>query len=172
MIKFITGKNINLRDMEIDDAEFVLSLRLDESLNKYISTTEADLEKQKNYIQHYKTLNNEYYFIIESKNHDCYGTVRIYDIKGDSFSWGSWIIKKDAPGFAAIESALLIYEYGFYSLKFKKVHFEVRKGNDKVIAFHQRFGAKIVSEDELNYYFHYSIDDYESIKSKYKRFLE
>jgi len=29
----------------------------------------------------------------------------------------------------------------------------VRKGNNKVIAFHKRFGAKIVNEDELNYYF-------------------
>ena len=64
---------------------------------------------------------------------------KIRTCKNESFCWGSWLIKEDAPKTTAIESSLQIYEFGFYSLGF-----DVRKGNDKVIAFHQRFGAKII----------------------------
>ena len=80
-------------------------------------------------------------------------------------------IKEDAPKSTAIESALQIYEFGFYKQCFKRSHFDVRKGNDKVIAFHQRFGAKIVDEDELNYFFNFEKSDYEKMKEKYKRYL-
>lgn len=45
------------------------------------------------------------------------------------------------------------------------------KGNDKVIAFHKRFGAKVVDENELDYFFNYEKNDYEIIKQKYKRYL-
>ena len=82
----------------------------------------------------------------------------------ESFCWGSWLIKEDAPKTTAIESSLQIYEFGFYS-------FDVRKGNDKVIAFHQRFGAKIVDEDELDYFFNFEKSNYEITKEKYKRYL-
>ena len=77
----------------------------------------------------------------------------MYDFKSDSFCWGSWIIKEDAPKTTAIESALQIYEFGFYSLGFEKAYFSVRKGNNKVIAFHKRFGTKIADENELYYFF-------------------
>lgn len=62
-------------------------------------------------------------------------------------------------------------EFGFYGLGFEKSHFDVRKGNDKVIAFHQRFGAKIVDEDELDYFFNFEKNDYEITKEKYRRYL-
>lgn len=77
---------------------------------------------------------------------------------------GSWIIKVGAPKTMAIESVLLVYEFGFYQLGYKKAHFDVRKGNERVVAFHLRFGAKIISEDESNYYFNYSEDAYKIIR--------
>ena len=95
----------------------------------------------------------------------------MYDFSNDSFCWGSWLIKEGAPKTTAIESALQIYEYGFYTLGFTKSHFDVRKGNDRVNAFHQRFGAKIVGEDELNYYYDYTLGTYEQIKQKYSRYF-
>ena len=88
-----------------------------------------------------------------------------------SFCWGCWIIKDGAPKTTAIESALQIYELGFKKLNFDMAHFDVRKDNKKVIAFHKRFGAKIVDEDELNYYFYFFKKDYEKIRIKYEKFL-
>ena len=43
----IYGNNIDLRPVEIDDAEFILSLRIDPKLNQYLSPVENDLEKQR-----------------------------------------------------------------------------------------------------------------------------
>ncbi len=171
MGRLVAGKNINLRDVEVEDAEFILSLRLNEKLNKYLSKTENDLARQIAWIRDYKTRENEYYFIIESKTGESYGTVRIYDIIGDSFSWGSWIITETSPAFAGIESALLVYEYAFDELGYNRSHFEVVKGNEKVIAFHERFGAVRVREDEEKYYFEITKDQYKITREKYKRFL-
>lgn len=99
------------------------------------------------------------------------GLIRVYDLQHDSFCWGSRLIKDGAPQSTAIESALLVYEYGFDESGYKKAHFDVRKGSKRVLAFHQRFGAEAIREDELNYYFRYTLEDYLIIKHKYKRYL-
>ena len=170
----LNGKNINFRTVEVEDAEFIYNMRQNENKTKYLSKVTGDVKSQKEWIKNYKQREEnkkEFYFVIESKNEEKLGLVRMYDFKDDSFCWGSWLIKEDAPKTTAIESALQIYEFGFYTLGFKKSHFDVRKGNDKVIAFHQRFGAKIVDEDELDYFFNFQKSDYKIIKEKYKRYL-
>lgn len=178
----IYGKNINMKTVEIEDAEFIYTMRQNQDKTKYLSTVTGTVESQKEWIRSYKQREKdkkEFYFVIESKDEEKLGLVRMYDFQDYSFSgnsqssfcWGSWLIKEDAPKTTAIESALQIYEFGFYGLKFEKSHFDVRKGNDKVIAFHQRFGAKIVDEDELDYFFNFEKSDYEITKEKYKRYL-
>ena len=67
-----------------------LDLRLDNRLNQFMSRVDNDLNKQIEWIRDYKKRPEEFYFIIESKNKEDYGTIRVYDIKGDSFCWGSW----------------------------------------------------------------------------------
>ena len=170
----LKGKNINLKTVEIEDAEFIFSMRQNESKTKFLSKVSGDIETQKEWIINYKQRENqkkEFYFVIESKNSEKLGLVRMYDFQNNSFCWGSWLIKEDAPKTTAIESALQIYEFGFYNLGFEKSHFDVRKGNAKVTAFHQRFGAKIVDENELDYFFNFEKNEYEIIKEKYKRYL-
>lgn len=104
----------------------------------------------------------QYYFIIEDLvSAQRYGCVRIYDLRPDSFCWGSWIILPEAPRYAAIQTAQLIYKFGFYRLGFSGSHFDVRKNNRSVVKFHTRFGARIVAEDDMNFYFKFSRDEYE-----------
>lgn len=170
----IYGKNINMKTVTQEDAEFIYSMRQNQDKTKYLSKVTGTVESQKEWIKSYKKreeIKEEFYFVIESKSEEKLGLVRMYDFRDDSFCWGSWLIKEDAPKTTAIESALQIYEFGFYDLEFKKSHFDVRKGNDKVVAFHQRFGAKIVNEDELEYFFNFEKSDYEITKEKYKRYL-
>lgn len=81
------------------------------------------------------------------------GTVRIYDLKDDSFCWGSWILNENKTRYAALESAFLVYKFAFDKLKFKKSHFDVRKGNDRVISFHEKMGAVRTGETELDLLF-------------------
>ncbi|MDD2450468.1 MAG: GNAT family N-acetyltransferase [Sulfurovum sp.] len=170
----LTGKNINMRTVTLEDAEFIYLMRQNQNKTKYLSKVTGTVESQKEWIKNYKEKEKEqkeFYFVIESKSEEKLGLVRVYDFQDDSFCWGSWLIKEDAPKTTAIESALQIYEFGFYNLGFKKSHFDVRKGNNKVIAFHQRFGAKIIHENELDYFFNFEKSDYVKIKEKYKRYL-
>ncbi len=88
----------------------------------------------------------------------------LYDIRSfegrDSFSWGSWIIPPPpVPGLASY-SALAIYEIGFSGLGFDQSHFDVRKGNTKVLGFHTGTGATVVSEDAENFYFVFERERY------------
>ena len=169
--KFIAGKSINLREVEIADAEFILALRCDAQKAKFLHKTENNLAKQIAYIENYKSKENEWYFIIENKSGDRLGTVRIYDVvDNDDFCWGSWIIKDGASANVAIESVLLVYEYAFYALGFTKAHFDVRKDNAKVRAFHKRFGAKEVGESEKDVFYRFCREDYEEIKEKFRKF--
>ena len=169
---YVIGKSIFFREITPEDAEFVMQLRLDTVKGQFISATENNISTQKQYIENYLSDTNSYYFVIcHKKNNVPIGTIRIYDIQKDSFCWGSWILSEDAPVIAAIESALLIYDFAFFALHFKKSHFDVRKQNTSVVAFHQRFGATIVDENELDYFFHYDLETYLKVRSKYERYL-
>lgn len=171
----IHGKHIRLRLVQLDDAAFILSLRLNDALNQYLSSVSADLDAQETWIIEYKIREKdkrEFYFIIESAECEALGTVRLYDFREDSFCWGSWIIKPDAPIYAAVESMLCLYDYAFKFLNFKQSHFEVRKDNIKVNAFHRGYGAILIAEDSLNYYYHLSREKYEAMKIKYKKYIK
>ena len=162
-----------LRLVEESDATFIFELRSNSQKSKFISEISNSLNDQENWIKQYKNREKqalEYYYIIQGQNEEALGTIRIYDIQGDSFCWGSWIVKQGAPASTAIKSALLIYEKAFYSLGFNRSHFDVRKENKSVIAFHKRMGAVIVSESDIDYFFIYTKDKFEHIKPKYKKY--
>lgn len=155
MIK-LQGKNVRLRFVQEKDADFILTLRLDNRYSTFLSSVSPDVEAQKSWIRKYKDDEKkgvQYYFIIERLDGTPCGTVRIYDIRNDSFCWGSWILNENKTRFAALESAFLVYDFGFKHLGFKKSHFDVMKGNKGVIKFHTRMGAVKTSEDELNEHF-------------------
>lgn len=173
-MKVIVGKNINLRTVEVADAEFILELRMLENKNMHLSKVDNDLLKQQAWLKEYKHKEQqglEYYFVVESKQQEKLGLVRVYDLQNDSFCWGSWLIKNGAPKTTAIESALQVYEFGFGTLGFEMAHFDVRKDNKRVVEFHLRFGSEITSEDDSNFYFNYQVMKYQQIKQKYKRYL-
>ncbi|MFT7452046.1 MAG: RimJ/RimL family protein N-acetyltransferase [Patescibacteria group bacterium] len=154
-------KNIQLRLVEPSDAEFILSLRLDYKYNRYLSKVAGNVEDQRNWIENYKSdeaSGIQYYFVIERLDGTPCGTIRIYDIRDESFCWGSWILNHNKTKYAALESAFLIYRYGFDLLGFEKSHFEVIKENVGVVNFHKRMGAQIVQEDEVNFYFEITKD--------------
>lgn len=115
--------------------------------------------------------NDQAYFIIETLEGEPLGTVRLYDAQGNSFCWGSWILKEDAPQKAAIESALMVYAYGIDHLKFQGAHFDVRKSNESVRRFHERFGAKRVASTELDYLYTIDCTTISQARMRYSKFL-
>lgn len=170
----LKSKSINLRLIEESDAAFVLGLRLNNQYNMFLSKVGASLQDQISWIKNYKQeelLGNQFYFIIERKDGTPCGTVRIYDLRDDSFCWGSWILNEDKTRYSALESALLVYDFGFNSLNYNKSHFDVMKGNEKVLSFHRKLGAVLVSEDEDNFYYTITRAAIEENVKKFKAFL-
>lgn len=167
----VIGKSLAFRNAAVGDAEFILSLRTDEDRSRYLSYTSPDLRAQQDWLAKYAEASDQAYFIIESLEGEPFGTVRLYDSKGDSFCWGSWILKRDRPSWAAMESALMVYSYAVDHLGFHRSHFDVRKGNEKVWTFHERFGAVRVAENELDYFYELGLDAIRTSLAKYRKYL-
>ncbi|AKU23463.1 GNAT family N-acetyltransferase [Massilia sp. MB5] len=168
--KAIRGNKLVFRDATVADAAFILGLRTDASKGRYLSATSPDLAKQEAWLAGYAQDAGQIYFIIEDTAGEAVGTVRLYDQQGDSFCWGSWIKKDGAPSGFAIESALIIYHYALH-LGFAGAHFDVRKGNTGVIQFHERFGAQVTGESELDYYFKMDQATILATLAKYEKYL-
>lgn len=167
-------KHVVLRIATVEDAEFVLDLRLDPLLNAHVSTVENDLSKQREWMRAYKErerAGQEFYFIIESLGGDPCGTVRLYDFRGRSFCWGSWMIRKGSPSYVAIESVLSVYDFAFDVLGFERSHFDARKANHKVVSFYERFGAERVASDAENHYFNLERAQHEQARRRYRKYF-
>lgn len=166
----VTGNNLVLRDARKEDAAFILSLRTDAGKSRFLSRTSSDLAQQEAWLERYAADDGQIYFIIEDRAGAPVGTVRLYDRQGDSFCWGSWILQAGAPPQYAIESALLVYEVGL-AQGFTGAHFDVRKGNESVWKFHERFGAVRTGETAEDYLFTISREAIRASMDKYRKYL-
>ena len=167
----LIGKTLVFRNVEVADAAFILSLRTNEQKSMHLSKVNNDLKAQEDWIRDYSNRDSEAYFIIEDLHASPLGTVRLYDAIDDSFCWGSWIIIDGAPPSAAIESALIVYAYALDCLGFSRAHFQVNKTNQRVCAFHERFGAVRKSEDDIQYQYTISTHAIRSSMERYLRYL-
>lgn len=168
--RHIYGNNIILRNAEIDDAEFIVALRTDPIKGRFLSATSTDVNQQRMWLDKYCRDSGQVYFIIEDRYGERFGTVRLYDAQHDSFCWGSWILKEGRPNGFAMESALMVYQFAL-ELGFASSHFDVRKENESVWKFHERFGAVRVAEGSDDFFYVLSKNAMVKSLQKYKRFL-
>jgi RimJ/RimL family protein N-acetyltransferase len=166
----VIGRTLTFRNSQVSDAAFILSLRSDEKKSRYLSAVTAELSAQQKWLESYELSQGQAYFIIEYKR-KCIGTVRLYDQHQSSFCWGSWILMKGSPTHAAIESALMVYSYALDDLGFKAAHFDVRKGNESVWKFHERFGAKRSTTIDNDYLYTIDFQSIQRSRTLYSRFL-
>ncbi|MEN9398536.1 MAG: hypothetical protein RLZ81_3066 [Pseudomonadota bacterium] len=167
----IKGQHLTLRNAAPSDAAFILGLRTNDLKARFLSATSTSLDDQRQWLEKYSTTVDQAYFVVEGADGDALGTVRLYDPRGDSFCWGSWIIRAGAPASAAIESALIVYHYALDVLGFTAAHFDVRRGNERVWSFHERFGAHRIRETAEDYDYEISNEAIRSSLRRYARFL-
>jgi len=165
--RLVTGNAYRLRNAGVDDAAFIVALRTDEKKRRYISATSARIDRQREWLARYAADDTQAYFIVETAGGDPMGTVRLYDPQGDSFCFGSWVMRPGAPAGCAIESVLLLYHYALDELGFSRSRFSVRKANRSVWHFMESFGGRRVAEDDLDY--HYETDR-ESVTRSFRRY--
>ena len=173
----LVAKSIFFRLAMPADAAFIHSLRVNEHYNQFLSSVTGSEVAQRAWLEKYKErekIGFEYYFIICRKDDSSpIGTVRLYDFINErkSFCWGSWILNVNKTVSSALESALLVYKFAFLDLGFERSHFDVRKGNSKVIDLHRKFGAVEVGQTAGDILFNYEKTACLPVLEQYKKFL-
>lgn len=134
------------RFVEEKDAEFILKLRTDPILSRYLHATDNDVETQRAWIRNYKERerNGEDYYFIFFKEGNPVGLNRVYNIHGTTFTTGSWVFSQDAPFESSIAASIMIRE-----LCFEQMGFELEDGydgvhvdNKQVFKFNKMIGLK------------------------------
>lgn len=144
---------IEVRLVNEEDTPFILSLRADKWLTRFIHPTDNDENKQRQWIRDYKIREAEgkdYYFIY-SKEGIPFGLNRIYNIDGFSCTSGSWLCKPGSPVNLSVPIAIINRDIMFDMLGLKEDNFDVRKGNLKVQKFHLMTGSVKTGETELDF---------------------
>lgn len=169
------GPGIALRLVQPEDAAYIHGLRIDPAYNRHLSDVRGTADDQRHWIEAYKKREadgREYYYIIERHDGTPSGTVRLYDIGPDSFTWGSWILDKNKPSKAALESAVLSFGVGFDVLCLDQAFVDVRIGNRHAEAFYRRLGMTETHRTEKDIFFVYPRSQYLADKAGYLELLE
>jgi len=128
------------------DTEFIIKLRTDSNLCKYIHETTADTDSQLTWIRLYKERERkgeDYYFIF-FKDGKPVGLNRIYCIHDDTFTTGSWVFSSEASFNCCIAASIMVRELAFeqMGMTLEDGYDGVHVDNKKVIKFNKMVGLK------------------------------
>lgn len=162
-----------IRLVEEEDAEFILGLRTNATLNRYLNSTAPSIDDQKKWIKAYKSREakgEEFYYIVMENGYKR-GVYRIYNINRVSFTVGSWLFEGCSNLQLPILTDLLMGDIGFYNLKKKVLLFDVRKENRKVLQYHALKLPLHYNDDEHNSYFLLTEIQWETAKNNILAFF-
>lgn len=145
-----------IRFVQEEDADFILSLRTNEKLGKYINATSTSVKDQQKWIQNYKIREAngiDYYFMFEKPKGTRLGVCRIYDVTDSSFTIGSWVFSPNAPIGASILGDIITRELGFHLFPNSTLLFDVKKANLNVNRYQAFYKPTLLRSDiDTNYY--------------------
>ena len=170
----VKGPNLTLRLIEPEDAAYVHSLRSNPAYNTHLSTVTGTVDDQRIWIEDYKSREaqgQELYYVIERKDGTRCGLVRLYDIKAESFTWGSWILDENKTRKAALESALLSFGVGFDALGVQLANVDVRVANEHAAAFYRRLGMEETHRTDQDIFFNYTREQFDTDRTHHLKQL-
>lgn len=166
---------LRVRYVNKDDAEFIVRLRTDEKLSRFINTTSPNVNDQIDWIKTYKQREldgTDYYFIFESQNSEKLGVCRLYDINDRDFTIGSWLFKKDSPMGAAILADIITREIGFELYPEKTLLFDVKLDNINVNRYQATYHPEVIRESEDTRYYQLDRESFEKYKKLHLRMFK
>lgn len=134
----LEGKYVNLRSVTEEDAEFILEIRNNPQISKYLPPLNVTVDQQRQWIAKQRADKDSYYFILETPDLTPIGTLSVYDIVDDHAELGrSCSIGEPA---STIEAGVLLSEFVFDTLHLEYTTIWVYEGNKAVIALNQSGG--------------------------------
>ena len=100
---------LKYRLVDFNDAPFIVGLRTDPKLSRFIHETSSDVSSQIDWIREYKereSRGEDYYFVFHYKDEPV-GVCRIYGIHDSFFTFGSWLFKEGIPFFVLLQALSL-----------------------------------------------------------------
>lgn len=156
------GLGLSVRLVTESDVDYILSLRTNKTLARFIHQTDNDRHSQIEWIRQYKQREKEgrdYYFIyiLDGKP---VGLNRIYNIFEYYGTIGSWICNPDNDVEISLKTYILMFDMLFEYIGLDITLFDVRKTNKHVWKLHKQLGAISVGESDIDYYFTLNKDTY------------
>jgi RimJ/RimL family protein N-acetyltransferase len=142
----IKGILVELKELETADAEDVLIIRNNPEFNRFLSNAGQEIKKedQINWTLKCKQENDNVNFKVLLKG-SFVGTISLYDIdENGSAEFGRYIVTHPI---AAIESELLLMQYGFEVLGLSEIVCKTVKKNSKVWQQHARLHFETYGSD-------------------------
>lgn len=175
----ITKYGLFCRLADKEDCEFILQLRTDHVLSKFIHFTDNNIDMQMEWMRNYKIREQkgeDYYFIFFYKG-DRVGVCRLYGINNSHFTFGSWLFKRESPFFCSAAGAIIAREIAFEILC---LQIEIDKdgtniNNKKVWKFSKQLGmiydGQRVEGNDVYLTGYMTKDAFESNKDNVRRFF-
>lgn len=149
----LEGKYVNLRSVKEDDAVFILQIRNDPHISKYLPPLSVTVEQQQQWITKQRADQDSFYFLLETREGTPIGTISVYEIEGESAETGRFCSFGDP--YANIEACVLLYDFIFQKLKIQSIHIWVFEDNKPVLQLNHGLGfewvEKKVTDDGRDY---------------------
>ena len=135
----LEGKYVNLRSVDVADAEFTLFLRQDPNLTKYLPKLDITIDQQINWIKKQREKEGDYYFVIENKQGKSIGVIGVYDVTEKCAETGR--IAVIGSSFESIEAQLISFDFAYDILNLDYTVNYVMAENVHALRFSQMFGS-------------------------------
>jgi len=127
-----------LRPADEGDCDFIVALRNDPALGRFIQRGATTVDEQQAWMREYYARPGDYLFVVERREGRAEGMVGLYDVKNGEAEWGRWVLRRGS--LAAVESALGIYKAGFELLNLDRIYCRTVADNVHVLSFHDSCG--------------------------------
>ena len=134
----LEGRYVTLRSVEESDAEFILSVRNDPRISKYLPPLNVTVEQQRQWISKQRADKDSFYFLMESPMGEALGSISVYDISDGTAETGRFCSFGDPA--SNIESCIILNDFCFDVIGIKTIHIWVYENNKPVISLNQSFG--------------------------------
>ena len=159
---------IDVRLVTKEDSEFVCMLRSNKELTRYIHSFNGTLRDQQLWLNGYKEREKrgeDYYFIYSSNGYN-FGVNRVYNIKEDEGTTGSWICVPGSNPIQVLSTAIILYDICFDVLCLRRVFYDTRKENNSALKVNRLLGGDLLYETDMDYHFALLPEKYFSVRER------
>jgi len=142
----IEGSTFRLRPLTEQDAEFVIELRTDPELSRYLHPISRHVADQIIWARKYFETPGDYCFVVERiRDSRAEGLISLYHVEPTirTGECGRWVLRRGS--LAGVESCWLLYKIGFEHIGLESIYCLTLAENGRTISFHDSCGLSRTS---------------------------